>query len=117
MGDDPGLSALHVDPNPVRETMWLDGPELEVDHLSRPRRQELRGKCESRKAERNAEVPEPIGQEPEIRRQEIGMRTRWTRRGQQGLQQEEERPGEEQDANDRSPGDDQGPTRLEEAKS
>ena len=67
MDDDPGLSALRVDPNPVRETMRLDGPELVVDRLSRPRRQELRRKGESREAERNAEVPEPIGQEPEIR--------------------------------------------------
>ena len=97
--------------------MRLDGPELEVDRLSRPRRQELRRKCESREAERNAEVPEPIGREPEIGRREIGMRTPWTRRKQQGLQQEEEPPGEEENANDRSPGHDQGSTRHEEAKS
>src|SRR2546421_7206863 len=117
MRDDPGLSALRVDPYPVRETMRLDGPELEVDRLSRPRCQELSRKCESREAERNAEVPEPKGQEPEIRRQEIEMRTRWTRRKQQGFEQEEEPPGEQENANDRSPGHDQGPTRHEEAKS
>src|SRR5437879_5854874 len=117
MRDDPGLSALRVDPNPVRETMRLDGPELEVDRLSRPRRQEPRRECESREAEQNAEVAEPKGQEPEIRRHEIEMRTRWTRRKQQGLQQEEEPPSEEENANDRSPGHDQGPTRHEEAKS
>src|SRR5439155_340316 len=114
MDDDPGLSALRVDPNPVRETMRLDGPELEVDRLSRPGRQELRRKCKRREAEHNAEVAEPIGQEPEIRRREIGVRTRWTRRKQQGLQQEEGRPSEEENANDRSPGHDQGSTRHEE---
>src|SRR5436189_6045368 len=97
--------------------MRLDGPELEVDRLSRPRRQELRRKCESREPERNAEVSELIGREPEIGRREIGMRTPWTRRKQQGVEQEEQARGEEENANECSPGHDQGSTRHEEAKS